>query len=92
MFGLIAYYFREHGFKKLLMGSGHEISPEDIDVTFSDALGVDEAKEELKEIVEFLRDPEKFSKLGGRLPRGVLLVGPPGRFITQFIRLNKDQV
>src|SRR5277367_3293785 len=47
-------------------------------ITFEDVAGVDEAKEDLQEIVEFLRDPQKFQKLGGRIPRGVLLVGPPG--------------
>ena len=47
-------------------------------VTFDDVAGVDEAKEDLQEIVEFLRDPQKFQKLGGKIPRGVLLVGPPG--------------
>jgi cell division protease FtsH len=47
-------------------------------VTFADVAGADEAKEELEEIIEFLRDPQKFTKLGGRLPKGALLVGPPG--------------
>jgi len=47
-------------------------------VTFDDVAGIDEAKEDLQEIVEFLRDPQKFQRLGGRIPRGVLLVGPPG--------------
>jgi len=47
-------------------------------VTFADVAGIDEAKEELREVVEFLRTPEKFQKLGGRIPKGVLLVGPPG--------------
>jgi len=48
------------------------------DVTFADVAGTDEAKEEVQEIVEFLRSPQKFQALGGRIPRGVLLVGPPG--------------
>jgi cell division protease FtsH len=47
-------------------------------ITFDDVAGIDEAKEDLQEIVEFLRDPQKFQRLGGRIPRGVLLVGPPG--------------
>jgi AAA+ superfamily predicted ATPase len=46
--------------------------------TFKDVAGVDEAKEELHEIIEFLKEPQKFSKLGGKIPKGVLLVGPPG--------------
>jgi len=46
-------------------------------ITFKDVAGVDEAKEELKEIIEYLREPQKFQKLGGRIPKGVLLVGPP---------------
>ena len=50
----------------------------DVKVTFNDVAGVDEAKEELVEIIEFLRNPDKFTKLGGRIPKGVLLVGPPG--------------
>ncbi len=55
-------------------------------VSFKDVAGVDEAKEELKEIIEFLREPQKFQKLGGRIPKGVLLVGPPGTGKTLLAR------
>ena len=55
-------------------------------VTFEDVAGVDEAKEDLQEIVEFLRDPGKFQRLGGKIPRGVLLVGPPGTGKTLIAR------
>jgi cell division protease FtsH len=55
-----------------------EAGKESSTVTFEDVAGVDEAKEEVKEIVDFLREPERFSAIGGRIPKGVLLVGPPG--------------
>lgn len=56
----------------------YEVNPEDITVTFDDVKGVEEAKQELKDIVEYLKNPEKFTALGAKLPKGVLLVGPPG--------------
>jgi cell division protease FtsH len=53
-------------------------TPETANVTFQDVAGIQEAKEEVQEIIEFLRNPQKFQRLGGRIPRGVILVGPPG--------------
>ncbi|HVR43437.1 MAG TPA: ATP-dependent zinc metalloprotease FtsH [Thermoanaerobaculia bacterium] len=64
---------------KLLSGSAKK-------VTFKDVAGVDEAKVELQEIIEFLRDPQKFTKLGGKIPKGVLLMGPPGTGKTLLAR------
>ncbi|MBA2709146.1 MAG: ATP-dependent zinc metalloprotease FtsH [Tatlockia sp.] len=54
------------------------LGEDQVKITFADVAGVDEAKEEVKELVDFLRDPTKFQNLGGRIPRGVLLIGPPG--------------
>src|SRR5262245_50705110 len=55
-------------------------------VTFADVAGVDEAKDDVEEIIEFLRDPKKFTRLGGRIPKGVLLMGPPGTGKTLIAR------
>ncbi len=68
------------GAKALSFGKARArlISEKQNKVTFQDVAGVDEAKEELREIIEFLKDPQKFQKLGGKIPKGVLLVGPPG--------------
>jgi cell division protease FtsH len=61
-------------------------NPDEQTVTFADVAGVDEAKEEVKEIVDFLREPSRFSAIGGRIPKGVLLVGPPGTGKTLLAR------
>jgi cell division protease FtsH len=64
---------------KMLNESAHK-------VTFDDVAGVDEAKEELQEIIQFLQEPEKYTRLGGRIPKGVLLMGPPGTGKTLLAR------
>jgi cell division protease FtsH len=58
----------------------------EVKVTFADAAGVDEAKEELREVIEFLKTPDKFTRLGGKIPKGILLVGPPGTGKTLLAR------
>ncbi len=65
---------------------GKLFAQEDIDVTFNDVAGIDEAVDELREVVEFLKTPEKYRVLGGRIPKGVLLVGPPGTGKTLLAR------
>ncbi|XP_043279017.1 ATP-dependent zinc metalloprotease YME1L [Venturia canescens] len=71
---------------RIQIGKQGMIDPEEINVTFEDVKGVDEAKSELKDVVEFLKNPDKFSVLGGKLPKGVLLVGPPGTGKTLLAR------
>ncbi len=83
--GLIYFMFirnMRHGAGGMLMSFGrskHRLQSKDkVNVTFEDVAGIEEAKEEVAEIIEFLKNPKKFQRLGGRIPRGVLLVGPPG--------------
>jgi len=69
---------QQQGFLALGKSKAKIYKQEDTGITFKDVAGVDEAKEELEEIIEFLRHPEKFSEFGGQMPKGLLLVGPPG--------------
>jgi len=69
---------QQAGFMSLGKNKAKIYVEEDLNVTFEDAAGVDEAKQELVEVIEFLKEPERFTKLGGKMPRGILLVGPPG--------------
>jgi cell division protease FtsH len=62
------------------------IDPQNVTVTFNDVAGVDEAKDEVREIVDFLKEPGRFASIGGRIPRGILLVGPPGTGKTLLAR------
>lgn len=77
----------ESPFKRAILGKNtYEVLPEEIDVSFANVKGCDESKQELADIVEFLKNPSKFSRLGGKLPKGVLLVGPPGTGKTLLAR------
>jgi cell division protease FtsH len=89
--GFWVFFFRQMqsgGNKALSFGKSRArlLSSQQKKVTFKDVAGVDEAKEELQEIIDFLREPQKFQKLGGRIPKGVLLVGPPGTGKTMLAR------
>jgi cell division protease FtsH len=87
LFGLLAIFLVYFMLRKLI-GAGSPMSfgrsrgrlyaQEDLGVTFNDVAGIDEAVEEVREVVDFLKSPDKYQKLGGRIPKGVLLVGPPG--------------
>jgi cell division protease FtsH len=83
LIGLIWFFFLRNlkGGGGMLMNFGrskHRLRGKDTKITFNDVAGIEESKEEVTEIIEFLKNPKKFKKIGGRIPRGVLLAGPPG--------------
>ena len=91
LFGFILFMMRQMqsgGNKAMSFGKNRArlLSMQQKKITFKDVAGVDEAKEELKEIIEFLREAQKFQRLGGRIPKGVLMVGPPGTGKTLLAR------
>ncbi len=91
LIGLWLFFFRQvqqGGNRAFAFGKSKakQLTADTPKVTFNDVAGCDEAKVELEEIIEFLRDPQKFQRLGGRLPKGVLLVGPPGTGKTLLAR------
>ncbi len=89
--GIWSFFFRriggaEGGVMSFARSRAKVYAEDDVKVSFADVAGVDEAEEELKEIVEFLRTPRKYTSIGGRIPKGVLLVGPPGTGKTLLAR------
>jgi cell division protease FtsH len=91
LFGIWIFFFRrmgsaEGGVMSFARSKHRVFAEDDVKVSFADVAGVDEAEQELKEIVEFLKNPKKYTTLGGRIPKGVLLVGPPGTGKTLLAR------
>jgi cell division protease FtsH len=77
---------QQQGFMSLGKNKAKIYVEDEIDVRFTDVAGVDESKQELVEVIEFLKQPEKFTRLGGKMPRGILLVGPPGTGKTMLAK------
>ena len=91
LFAVWSFFFRrmsgaEGGVMSFARSKHRVFAEDDVKVSFADVAGVDEAEQELKEIVEFLKNPRKYTTLGGRIPKGVLLVGPPGTGKTLLAR------
>jgi cell division protease FtsH len=91
LIGLLVWFLRRAGSAQRALGSfgrskARRYEPSRTSVSFADVAGIDEAKAELSEVVDFLRSPEKYQRLGGRIPRGVLLSGPPGTGKTLLAR------
>ena len=91
LFALWSFFFKrmggaEGGIMSFARSKHRVFAEDDVKMSFADVAGVDEAEQELKEIVEFLRTPKKYTALGGRIPKGVLLVGPPGTGKTLLAR------
>src|SRR5918996_1107510 len=91
LLALWSFFFRrmsgaEGGVMSFARSKHRVFAEDDVKVSFADVAGVDEAEQELKEIVEFLKTPKKYTQLGGRIPKGVLLVGPPGTGKTLLAR------
>jgi cell division protease FtsH len=87
VFSLLGFFlFRVVGGRVPTLEKAKTIDPQLVTVTFNDVAGVDEAKDEVREIVDFLKSPERFASVGGRIPRGILLVGPPGTGKTLLAR------
>ena len=84
LIGFYAFYMRQmqggggKGAFSFGKSKAKMLTADQVKTTFADVAGCDEAKEEVGEVVDFLRDPSKFQKLGGRIPKGILMVGPPG--------------
>jgi cell division protease FtsH len=81
----------QKGFMTVGKSKAKIYAEKDTKVTFADVAGVDEAKEELREVIDFLKTPEKFTRLGGKIPKGILLVGPPGTGKTLLARAVAEE-